>query len=83
MENDKKYNKQDVDKILSKAMYKMMEKAIAKGKKTVIEDVLDDNYEAEVDPDKVPTSKPDILWKKQQNKKGINKLKSFVKGRKK
>lgn len=59
------------------------QKEVKKGKKTVVEDVLDSNYSAEVDPDKVPSSKPTVLWKKQGKQKGVNKLKSFIKEKKK
>ena len=79
----KKYTQKESIDMLSKAMYKMMEKALAKKGKTVVEDVLDDNYDAEIDPDKIPVAKPSVLWKKKKTDKGVNKLKSFIKQTKK
>lgn len=79
----KSYTKEETVEVLAKAMYKMMEKALKSRKKDVIEDVLDPNFEAEVDPDKVPTTRSGVLWKKDTKKKGVNKLKLFVKQRKK
>lgn len=58
-----------VDKIKSK------DKTGKLDKKDVIEDVLDENFDAEVDPDAIPASKTGVLNKK---KKGVDKLKKFV-----
>ena len=68
---------------LANAMYQMMAKAIEDNKKDIVADVLDDNFIAEVDPDEVPENKEEVLWKKKKNKIGVNKLKSFIKERKK
>ena len=69
---------------LAKSLYKMVEKSLSDRKaKTVVQDVLDANSEAEVDPDAIPTEKPSVLWKKDKEKKGVNKLKSFVNDKKK
>ena len=81
---EKKYSKEEAADKLAKSMYKMMEKALKeKKRKTVIEDVLDPDNEAEVDQDALPASKPNVLWKKDDKKRGLNKLKSFIKQRKK
>lgn len=69
--------------ILAKAMYKMMAKAIEENKKDVVEDVLDPNFIAEVDPDAVPEQSSKVLWKKDKKSTGVKKLKSFMKERKK
>lgn len=83
MENKEERHKEIAEK-LAKSLYKMVEKSIkSKQAKTVVQDVLDSNSEAEVDPDAIPTSKPSVLWKKDDKKKGVNKLKSFVNSKKK
>ena len=83
----KTYTEQEIAD-LKKALYKAVIKHLKDhGKKDiadeVIRDVLDPNYVAEIDPDKVPTGqKENIVNKskgaKSQNK-GISKLKKFMK----
>jgi hypothetical protein len=74
---------------ICKAVYKSMVKSL-KDKKTkentqeIVEDVLDPNFVAEVDPDEIPSEKEKVMWKKDgksaksKSKKGIDKLKKFV-----
>ena len=72
---------------LKKAIYKTILKSLEKGPKNVAEeivrDVLDPNYTAEVDPDKVPaSSRANVVNKSKSAKtrdKGVYKLKKFMK----
>ena len=83
MENKEERHK-DIAEKLAKSLYKMVEKTLKnKRAKTVVQDVLDANNEAEVDTDAIPTAKPSVLWKKDKENKGVNKLKSFVNSKKK
>ena len=53
----KTYNKEEMAAKLFKSMYKAVKKALNNKKddvKEVVEDILDPNYVAEVDPDKIP-----------------------------
>ena len=72
---------------MKKALYKEVKKAIEKnGKNTaqeVIRDVLDANYTAQVDPDKIPASSRVSVVNKSKSvksqEKGVSKLKKFLK----
>lgn len=82
----KKYTNQEISD-LKKALYKAVLKAIRNGKKPItqeiIRDILDPNYTAEVDPDKIsPSEKENIVNKSKSMKtqeKGVSKLKKFIK----
>lgn len=82
----KKYTEQEIND-LKKALYKAILKSIKEGKKDlaaeIVRDVLDPNYVAEVDPDKVPSKeKTNVVNKSKSAKsheKGVIKLKRFVK----
>jgi hypothetical protein len=82
----KKYTEQEIQD-LKKALYKAILKSIKSGKKPIaqeiIRDVLDPNYTAEVDPNKIPaTQKENIVNKSKSAKtqeKGVSKLKKFMK----
>ena len=67
---------------VEKALYKQIHKAVISDKKrktqTVVSDVIDDNYEAQVDPDMIPHEKANVMNKS----KGVKKLKKFMKNRK-
>ena len=72
---------------LKKALYKAVQKELAKGKtnvaQEVVRDVLDSNYSAQVDPDKIPASgRTSVVNKSKSAKsqvKGVVKLKKFMK----
>lgn len=82
----KTYTEQEIND-LKKALYKAILKSIKSGKKDIaqeiVRDVLDDNYVAEVDPDKVPsTQRVNVVNKSKSAKsqeKGVSKLKKFMK----
>ena len=82
----KKYTDEEIND-LKKALYKAVQKELAKGKTSVaqevVRDVLDPNYNAQVDPDKIPTSgKTSVINKAKSAKshvKGVIKLKKFIK----
>lgn len=82
----KKYTEQEIND-LKKALYKAILKSIKSGKKDVaaeiVRDVLDPNYVAEVDPDKVPTNQRENIVNKSKSvksqEKGVAKLKKFMK----
>lgn len=71
---------------LEKALYKVVKAALEKGGRglaqEVIRDVLDRNYTAQVDPDKIPSaSKEGVVNKSKSAKtqeKGVSKLKKFM-----
>lgn len=71
---------------LKKAIYKAVMKALEKGPKSVasavVRDVLDPNYTAQIDPDKIPASgKTSVVNKAKSAKlqeKGVVKLKKFM-----
>ena len=74
-------------KDLVKSVYKSILKTLKDKKdkqdaKDVVEDVLDPNHVAEVDPDEVPSVKDKILYKKdakssKSHEKGVKKLKKM------
>lgn len=72
---------------LEKALYKVVKAALEKGGKglaqEVIRDVLDRNYTAQVDPDKIPSSNGQNVVNKANpaklQEKGVSKLKKFMK----
>lgn len=82
----KTYTEEEIND-LKKALYKAVQKALAKGPKSVaqevVRDVLDANYSAQVDPDKVPSAgKTGVVNKSKGAKsqdKGVVKLKKFMK----
>ena len=82
----KKYTEQEIQD-LKKALYKAILKSLKSGKKDIaqeiVRDVLDGNYVAEVDPDKVPASQKENIVNKSKSakthEKGVSKLKKFVK----
>ena len=87
LDQPKTYTEQEIVD-LKKALYKAVIKHLKDhGKRDVadevIRDVLDPNYTAQVDPDKVPTGqKQNIVNKSKVAKsqaKGISKLKKFMK----
>lgn len=51
-------------KTLIKSLYKYMYKNYQKETKKIVDDVLDSNHIAEVDPDKIPTNSRSVLNKK-------------------
>lgn len=91
MKNDllKKFNKEEVE--LAKAIYKAVMKKVKKAKhykddaKEVVADILDSNYEAQADPDKIPSAKTSVVNKSElpKSEKGLDKLKKFQKSKKK
>ena len=82
----KTYTEEEFEQ-LKKSIYKTVLKALEKGPKSVasevVRDVLDPNYSAEVDPDKIPASgKTSVVNKSKSAKtqvKGVSKLKKFMK----
>lgn len=82
----KKYTEEEIND-LKKALYKSILKSLKKGKKDVaseiIRDVLDPNYVAQVDPDKIPGSQKENIVNKSKSaesqEKGVSKLKKFLK----
>jgi hypothetical protein len=84
---DKVYTEQEIVD-LKKALYKAVIKHLKDhGKRDVadevIRDVLDPNYTAEVDPDKIPTGQKESVVNKSKpmksQNKGVVKLKRFMK----
>ncbi len=76
-------------KTLVKAIYKSILKTL-KNKKDkeetdrIVEDILDPNYVAQVDPDGLPTKTDKVMWKKdskssKSQEKGVSKLKRMCK----
>lgn len=71
---------------LEKALYKVVKAALEKGGRglaqEVIRDVLDRNYTAQVDPDKIPVSNKEGVVNKSKSaktqEKGVSKLKKFM-----
>ena len=71
---------------LEKALYKVVKVALEKGGKSVaqqvVRDVLDANYSAQVDPDKIPSSGKESVVNKanpaKTHEKGVSKLKKFM-----
>ena len=82
----KKYTEQEIND-LKKALYKAILKSLKAGKKGIAEqivrDVLDPNYVAEVDPDKIPASQKENIVNKSKSvksqEKGVSKLRKFIK----
>lgn len=82
----KKYTETEITE-LKKAVYKAILKSLKEGKKTtvkeIVRDVLDPNYVAEVDPDKIPASQRENIVNKSKSaklqEKGVSKLKKFMK----
>lgn len=69
---------------LIKSIYKAVWKSISQHKKNkkdtqeIIQDILDPNYVAEVNPKDIPPSKSGVLYKKNKEK-GVKKLKKYLK----
>lgn len=76
---------------IKKAIYKAILKSLKSAKKPIAEeiirDILDPNYQAQVDPDKIPANqKENIVNKSKSTKlheKGVEKLKKFIKKKRK
>lgn len=79
---------------IAKSIYKSILKSIrrrnAKHTSKVVQDILDPNYIAEVDPDEVPSKKDKVLYKNKKadkcmkiKEKGTQKLQKFMKKKKK
>lgn len=93
-DKQKFYTQEQVAENIAKSMYKACAKVFkSKGsRKTaeeVVQDVLDPNYVAEIDPDKIPTKKKTkVMWKskcaksKDKKEKGVKKLKDFIDNKK-
>jgi len=89
---EKTYNKEEIAEKLSKSMYKAVKKALNNKKddaKKIVEDILDPNYVAEVDPDEVPSGKTSAINKKEKDKllkirkeNGLYRLKLFLEKKK-
>ena len=84
MKKIKEISSKEVANQIAKSMYKMVLKSIKSGKKTtdkVIDDILDPNYIAEVDPDEIPEEKTNVLYKyncAKSEKNSLKKLKIFL-----
>lgn len=82
----KKYTEQEIEE-LKKSLYQAILKSIRDGKKPIaqeiVRDVLDPNYTAQVDPDKIPTAQKENIVNKSKSaktqEKGVSKLKKFMK----
>lgn len=82
----KQYTEQEIID-LKKALYKAILKSLKSGKKDIaqeiVRDVLDPNYVANVDPDKVPAQQKENIVNKSKSmktqEKGVLKLKKFMK----
>ena len=73
---EKKLNKELI-RVLCKSIIEKLEKANYRDDaKEVVNDILDPNYVAEVDPDEVPPKRAKIM-NKSKKEKGVKKLKSF------
>ena len=80
--------KQFDDKYMAKAIYKSVVKALKlrnkeskKDAQEVVRDIIDPNYVAQVDPDRLPEGKEKVLYKGNPAKvkeKGVKKLKKFI-----
>jgi len=75
---------QPIEKSIHKSVLKTIEKANPKTTtQEVVRDVLDRNYVAQVDPDKLPTrGKTNVINKAKSSElheKGVKKLKKFLK----
>ena len=81
---DKIYKETEMVDKLSKSMYKAVKKAINNTRNDaskVVADILDPDYEAEVDPDEIPSNrKINVINKNESNgkKTGLDKLKAFL-----
>jgi predicted YcjX-like family ATPase len=82
----KTYTEEEIND-LKKALYKAILKSLKNGKKDiaqeVVRDVLDNNYTAQVDPDKIPATQRENVVNKSKSaetqEKGVFKLKKFMK----
>lgn len=82
----KTYTEEEVND-LKKALYKAILKSLKSGKKDIaqeiVRDVLDPDYVAEVDPDKIPANQKENIVNKSKptelQEKGVSKLKKFIK----
>ena len=81
----KTYTEQEIND-LKKSLAKAVRKELAKRSKDtaqeVVRDILDENFTAQIDPDKVPASgKTNVMNKSKSMKrqeKGVSKLKKFM-----
>ena len=80
---EKKYTPHEVGHMLLKSLYKMVKKAldskVKEESQKIVQDIVDPNYVAEINPTEVPEAKQKVLWKKKD--KGIEKLKKFKQGK--
>lgn len=74
-------NEKDLAKVLISYVNGLLQKGDKEVTNEIVNDILDDNSEAQVDPKKVPAGGSGSLYKNKQ--KGIEKLKVFVFTRKK
>ena len=84
----KKYTEKEIEE-LKKSLHKSVLKYLKSEHKgtasEIVRDVLDPNYHAEVDPDKIPTHQKESVINKSGNtkqNKGVKKLKEFIKNKK-
>jgi len=82
-QNQKFYNNRDVARELKKAIYKTILKNIKNKQlsQEIVDDILDPDDEASVDPNQIPAQKRHVMYKNKT--KGIKKLKKFINKRKK
>lgn len=90
---EKLYTQSEVVDLLVKSMYKSVRKQLKKQDKRtkdeentqkVVNDILDPNFVAEVDPDELPVQRDKVLYKSPKSKdKGVAKLKDFSNKRRK
>ena len=81
--NQKDYNAQEVAFEIKKALYKSILKSLKNKRfkntaKDVVEDVLDRDDDAEINPANIPHEKENVVMKNKV-RKGIDKLKRFIK----
>jgi len=88
----KTYNQKEAAQTIAKSIYKTMLKSIRNKKnkavaREIIEDIEDDNYVAQVDPSRIPATRPKVLYKGNKDSKkcnnGVAKLKNFLNKREK
>lgn len=84
MKKDKEYTEKEAAQALIKSVYKGILKNLKNRPyqdeaKAVVRDILDPNNVAQVDPDKIPSKKTNIMNKAKDAKKGVEKLKNFQK----
>jgi hypothetical protein len=82
MKTEKEQENTDLEKALYKVVKAALEKGGPKVAQEVIRDVLDRNYTAQVDPDKIPPATKEGVVNKSKSaesqEKGVSKLKKFM-----